>query len=57
VHRYHDQEPLLIKTPFNWGYVKGSVVQSIIIKAGKWQYPGRHGAKGTESSTFSPEGC
>ena len=30
-------------------------VQSIIIKAGTWQHPGRHGAGGAESSTS--EGC
>ena len=35
----------------------GSEVQSIIIKAGTWQYPGRHGAGGAESSTSSSEGC
>jgi hypothetical protein len=26
----------------NWGWLTGSVVQSIIIKARKWQHPGRH---------------
>jgi hypothetical protein len=35
----------------------GSEVQSIIIKAGAWQHPGRHGAGGAESSTSSSEGC
>jgi hypothetical protein len=34
----------LIKTTFNWGWLTGSEVQSIIIKVGAWQYPGRHGA-------------
>jgi hypothetical protein len=29
----------LIKTTFNWGWITGSEVQSIIIKAGAWQYP------------------
>uniref|UniRef100_D6RFT4 Ubiquitously transcribed tetratricopeptide repeat containing, Y-linked n=1 Tax=Mus musculus TaxID=10090 RepID=D6RFT4_MOUSE len=33
-------------------YSKGSEVQSIIIKVGAWQYPGRHGTGGAESSVF-----
>ena len=32
----------LIKTTFNWGWLTGSEVKSIIIKVGAWQYPGRH---------------
>jgi hypothetical protein len=47
----------LIRTTFNWGWLTGSEVQSIIIKAGAWQSPGRHGAGGDESSTFSFESC
>jgi len=35
----------------------GSEVQSIIIKVGTWQHPGRHGAGGAESSTSSCVGC
>jgi hypothetical protein len=35
----------LIKTIFNWGWLTGSEVQSIIIKVGAWQHPGRHGAE------------
>jgi len=27
---------------FSWGWLVGSYVQSIIIKAGAWQYLGRH---------------
>jgi hypothetical protein len=27
---------------FNWGWLTGSEVQSIIIKEGIWQCPGRH---------------
>jgi hypothetical protein len=46
----------LIRT-FNWGWLTGSEVQSIIIKAGAWQHPGRCGAGGTESSTTSSKGC
>jgi hypothetical protein len=42
----------LIKTTFNWGWLTGSEVQSIIIKVGAWQYPGRHGTGGAESSTY-----
>jgi len=30
----------LLKTTFNWGWLTGSEVQSIIIKAGTWQHPG-----------------
>jgi hypothetical protein len=48
----------LIKTTFNWGWLTGSEVQSIFIKAGAWQHHGRYGgAGGTESSTSSSEGC
>jgi hypothetical protein len=39
----------LIRT-FNWGWLAGSEVQSI-IKVGTLQHPGRHGAGGAESST------
>jgi hypothetical protein len=44
----------LIKITFNWGWLIGSEVQSIIIKVGAWQYPGRHGAGRAESSS---KGC
>jgi hypothetical protein len=47
---------LIIRTTFNWGWLTGSEVQSIIIKAGAWQHSGRHGAGGAESSTSSSEG-
>jgi hypothetical protein len=47
----------LIRTTFNWGWLTGSEVQSIIIKVGAWQHPGRHDTGGAESSTFSSEGC
>jgi hypothetical protein len=47
----------LIRTTFNCGWLTGSEVQSIIIKPGTWQYPGRHGAGDAESSTSSSEGC
>ena len=40
-----------------WGWLTGSEVQSISIKAGTWQRPGRHGAGGAENSTSSSEGC
>jgi hypothetical protein len=45
----------LIRTAFNWGWLTGSEVQSIIIKVGVWQRPGRHGAGEAESSTSSSE--
>jgi len=31
-------------TTFDWGWLIGSEVQFIIIKAGAWRHPGRHGA-------------
>jgi hypothetical protein len=40
----------LIRTTFNWGWLTGSEVQSIIIK-GAWQCLGRHSAGGSESYT------
>jgi hypothetical protein len=47
----------LIKTTFNWGWLTGSEVRSIIIKARTWQHLGRHGAEGAEISISSSEGC
>jgi hypothetical protein len=48
----------LIRTTFNWGWLTGSEVQSIIIiKVGAWQHSGRHGIGGAESSTSSSGGC
>jgi hypothetical protein len=47
----------LIRTTFNWGWLTGSKVQSITIKEGAWQDPGRYGAGGAEKSTSSSEGC
>jgi hypothetical protein len=46
----------LIKTIFNWGWLTGSKIQSIIIKAGVWQCPGRHGTGGAEISISSSTG-
>ena len=46
-----------IRTTFNWGWLTGSEVQSIVIEAGTWQHPGRRGAGGAESSIFSSEDC
>jgi hypothetical protein len=43
-------------TTFNWGWLTGSEVQSIIIKVEAWQHPGRHGAGGAEGSTSSSKG-
>jgi hypothetical protein len=42
--------------PFNWGWLTGSEVQSIIIKPGAWQRPGKHCAGGAESSISFSEG-
>ena len=47
----------LIRATFNWGWLTGSEVQSIIIKEGTWQLSGRHGTAGAESSRSSSEGC
>jgi hypothetical protein len=47
----------LIRTTFNWDWLTGSEVQSIITKVGAWQHPGRHDAEGAERSTSSSEGC
>jgi hypothetical protein len=41
---------------FNSGWLTGSEVQSIIIKAGACQHPDRHGIGGAESSTFCSKG-
>jgi hypothetical protein len=49
VNRYHDK--CLIRTMFNWGWLTGSGVQLIIIKAGAWQHPEKYGIGGAESST------
>jgi hypothetical protein len=47
----------LIKTTFNWSWLTGPEVLSIIIKVGEWQYPGKHGTGRAESSTSSSKGC
>jgi hypothetical protein len=47
----------LIRTTFNWSWLTGSEVQSIIIKVETWQHPGRHGAGRAERPTTSSEGC
>jgi hypothetical protein len=48
----------LLRITFNWGWLTGSEVQSIIIKAGTWQCPGIYGAGGTERYTaYSKASC
>jgi hypothetical protein len=42
----------LIRLIFNWGWLTGSEVQSIVIKVGAWQHPGRHDTGGAESSNL-----
>jgi hypothetical protein len=42
----------IIWATFNKGWLTGSEDQSITIKAGAWQHPGKHGAGGAESSIF-----
>jgi hypothetical protein len=39
----------LIRTTFNWGWLAGSEVQSIIITVGSGQHPGRHDTGGAKS--------
>jgi hypothetical protein len=46
----------LIRTTFNWGWLTGSEIQSIIIRAGVWQCPGRLDTGGSESSTSCYKG-
>jgi len=41
----------IIRITYDWGWLTGLVVQSIIIKAGAWQHPDRHDARGAESLT------
>ena len=47
----------LIRTTFNWGRLTGSEIQSIVIKAGTQQHPGRHDAGGAKSFKSSSEDC
>jgi hypothetical protein len=57
VNRHHDQDNSLkdnIKLGLAYRFRE---VQSIIIKVGTWQHPGRRGAGGAESSTSSSESC
>jgi hypothetical protein len=56
VDRHHDQGNFY-EDNINWGWLTGLEVQSIIIKVGTWQHPGRHGAGEDESSPSSSEGC
>jgi hypothetical protein len=46
-----------LKKTFSWGWLIGSEVQTLNIKVGAWQYPGRHGAGRAESSKSSSKGC
>ena len=45
-----------IRTTFNWGWLTGLEVQSIITKVGAWQHPGKHSAGRAESSISSSVG-
>jgi hypothetical protein len=46
----------LLRIAFNWGWLTGLEVQSIIIKATVWQLPDMHGTRAAESSTSSSAG-
>jgi hypothetical protein len=46
----------LKRTTFNWGWLTGSEVQSILIKTRACHYQGRHGTGGAENSTASSGG-
>ena len=50
---WHSGWVLLLEV--NWVWLTGSVVQSIIIRSGAWQHPGRHGTGIAESSTSSSD--
>jgi hypothetical protein len=56
-HHARLTKAILIRRTFNWGWLTGLEVQSIIIKAGAWQHQGRDEAGGAESSTSSSEYC
>ena len=47
---------ILMRTTFNCGWLRGSEVQSSIIKAGTYHHPGRNGVAGAERSTSSSAG-
>jgi hypothetical protein len=47
------QEATLIRTTFNWSWLTGSEIQSIILKGGAQKHSGSHGAGGAETSTLS----
>jgi hypothetical protein len=53
--RQHNQSNSYMDN-INWGWLTGSEVQSIIIKAGAWRHPGTHGTGGAESSTSHSDG-
>jgi hypothetical protein len=36
---------ILKRTTFNWSWLTGSQVQSILIKARAWEHRGRHGSR------------
>jgi hypothetical protein len=42
----------IIRITFNWGWLRGSEVQSIVIKAGTWWYLGRHGSGDPKPQLF-----
>jgi hypothetical protein len=46
----------LMRTVFNWGWLTGTEVQSIITKVGACQHPGRCGARRAESSISLSKG-
>jgi hypothetical protein len=45
-----------IKTTFNWGWLTGSEVPSIIIMVGSMTASSRHGPDRAKSSTYYSEG-
>jgi len=47
----------LFRSAFNWGWLTGTGILFIIIKAGAWQHSGRQGTGGAETSTSSSEDC
>jgi hypothetical protein len=51
----HVTKENIIQTTFNWGWLTGSEVQTIIIKVETWQHPGRRGPGRAESSISCSE--
>jgi hypothetical protein len=45
----------LIRATFNWGWLQVKKFGPLLSRQEAWQYPGRHGVGGAESSTSDPK--